>query len=189
MAHSGLAWLIPSIANLAAPISGLCLTVRFTACGSPPVLLTQTFAFSPEGKTFYTCDSNEYEILAFDYDRMSGSVSGRRSFAFTHDLGGQPYGSAVDRDGYLWTCLYGASRLVRFSPDGEVDQVIILSAPLPTDCCFGGPDYRTLFITTSRQGLSFPQLDARPLSGSLFAYEAPVPGLPPEEFAAGSKAG
>ena len=155
----------------------------------PPVMLTQTFTFSPDRKTFYTCDSEEYEILAFDYDSATGAVSSRRTFAFTHDLGGRPYGSAVDTEGFLWTCLHGASRVVRFAPDGSIDQSILLAAPLPTACCFGGPDLRTLFITTSRQGLSFPQLDARPLSGSLFAFEAPAPGTLPVVFGASKTAG
>jgi xylono-1,5-lactonase len=140
------------------------------------------FAFSPDGRTFYTCDSAECEILAHDFDPETGAVSGRRTFAFTHELGGLPYGSAVDRDGGLWTCLHGASRVVRFTPEGQVDQVIVLAAPLPTGCALGGEDLRTLFITTSRAGLSFPQLDARPLSGSLFAVHVDVPGLPAKSF-------
>jgi xylono-1,5-lactonase len=150
----------------------------------PSVLSAWTFEFSPDGRTFYTCDAAECEILAHDFDPATGTVTGRRTFAFTHELGGQPYGSAVDREGGLWTCLHGASRVVRFTPGGEVDQVIVLAAPLPTGCALGGEDLRTLFITTSRNGLSFPQLDARPLSGSLFAINVDVPGLPPRTFGA-----
>ena len=150
----------------------------------PSVLTSRTFEFSPDGRTFYTCDTAESEILAHDYDPATGVISGRRTFAFTHELGGVPFGSTVDRDGGLWTCLHGASRVVRFTPDGKVDQVIILAAPLPTGCALGGEDLRTLFITTSRAGLSFPQLDARPLSGSLFAVTVDVPGLPARSFGA-----
>ncbi len=93
-----------------------------------------------------------------------------------------PCGSAVDSEGGLWTCLRGASRVARFHPDGALDQVIILAAPLPTSCALGGPDMRTLFITTGRAGLSFPQLDSRPLSGSLFAIQVDIPGLPARSF-------
>ncbi|MBI1400463.1 SMP-30/gluconolactonase/LRE family protein [Hyphomonas sp.] len=148
----------------------------------PSVMSSRTFEFSPDGRTFYTCDSAECEILAHDFDPETGAVSGRRTFAFTHEFGGKPYGSAIDRDGGLWTCLHGASRVVRFTPDGAVDQVIVLAAPLPTGCALGGEDLRTLFITTSRVGLSFPQLDSRPLSGSLFAVTVDIPGLPARNF-------
>lgn len=148
----------------------------------PSVLITRTMQFSPDGRTFYTCDTAEAEILAFDVIPETGVLSGRRTFAFTHELGGLPCGSTVDSEGGLWTCLQGASRIVRFAPDGEIDKTIILAAPLPTGCAIGGKDMRTLFITTARTGLSFPQLDARPLSGSLFAVEVDVPGLPPRPF-------
>ncbi|MFN7054106.1 SMP-30/gluconolactonase/LRE family protein [Hyphomonas sp.] len=151
----------------------------------PSVLVTKTMQFSPDGRTFYTCDTAEGEILAFDADPATGALSGRRTFAFTHELGGLPHGAAVDSEGGLWVCLHGASRVVRYLPDGTLDQTIIVAAPLPTGCAIGGRDMRTLFITTARTGLSFPQLDARPLSGSLFAVEVDVPGLPPRSFGKG----
>lgn len=148
----------------------------------PSVLVTKTLQFSPDGRTFYTCDTAEAEILAFDVDPETGALSGRRTFAYTGELGGLPHGSAVDSEGGLWTCLHGASRVVRYTPDGELDRTIILAAPLPTGCAIGGRDMRTLFITTARTGLSFPQLDSRPLSGSLFAVDIDVPGLAPRAF-------
>ncbi len=148
----------------------------------PSVMVTNTFQFSPDGRVFYTCDSAEQEILAFDHDLDSGVLSGRRVFADTFDLGGYPDGSAIDSEGCLWTCMWEASRVVRFTPDGEIDKTILLAAPRPTSVAFGGPDLRTLFITTARVGMSFPQLDARPLSGSLFAIQVDVPGLPAREF-------
>ena len=150
--------------------------------GLPEVLVTNTMQFSPDGRTFYTCDSAEQEILAFDFDQATGALTGRRIFASTYEFGGFPYGSAVDSEGCLWTSLWGASRIVRYTPDGKVDRVIILAAPRPTGIAFGGPDYRTMFITTARAGMSFPQLDARPLSGSLFAVQVDIPGLPAREF-------
>ena len=75
-----------------------------------------------------------------------------------------------------------ASRVIRLTPDGEIDRIIVLAATRPTSVAFGDDDLKTLFITTARSGLSFPQLDARPLSGSLFAIRVDVPGLPPREF-------
>ena len=148
----------------------------------PSVMVTNTMQFSPDGRTFYTCDSTEQEILAYDFDPETGSLSGRRVFASTYEFDGYPDGSAVDSEGCLWVCLWGASRVVRYTPGGEVDQVIILAAPRPTSVAFGGPDFRTMFITTARAGMSFPQLDARPLSGSLFAVQVDVAGRPAREF-------
>jgi sugar lactone lactonase YvrE len=42
-----------------------------------------------------------------------------------------------------------------------------------TACTFGGPDRRTLFITTSRQGLDASD---QPDAGAVFRFEAGVRG-------------
>jgi xylono-1,5-lactonase len=158
---------------------------KLTQLRLPSVMVTNTMQFSPDGRTFYTCDSAEQEILAFDHDPETGNLTGRRLFASTYEFGGYPDGSAMDSEGCLWTCLWDASRVVRYRPDGSVDQVITLAAPRPTSCTFGGADLKTLFITTARVGMSFPALDSRPLSGSLFAIHVEVPGLPARGFGIG----
>ncbi len=148
----------------------------------PSVMQASTFQFSPDGRTFYTCDTAEQEILAFDCDPATGALTGRRVLASTMELGGYPKGSAIDAEGRIWTALWGASRIVCHTPEGELDEIIILAAPQPTGCAFGGEDLSTLFITTARVGMSFPQLDARPLSGSLFSIQLDVPGFAPRNF-------
>ena len=41
----------------------------------------------------------------------------------------------MDAEGYLWNAQWGGSRIVRYSPDGQVDQVIELPVSQPTSCC------------------------------------------------------
>jgi len=53
----------------------------------------------------------------------------------------------------------------------------------PTSCMFGGPDLRTLFITSARHGIDPDALERQPLAGSIFALELTVPGLPEPTFA------
>jgi hypothetical protein len=48
--------------------------------------------------------------------------------------------------------------------------------------CFGGPDLKTLFITTSRQGRSPQELAQYPGAGCVFAMRVEVAGLPANEF-------
>jgi sugar lactone lactonase YvrE len=52
----------------------------------------------------------------------------------------------------------------------------------PTCVCFGGPDLRTLYITTARRFLTRQQLRDEPWSGSLLAFEVEVAGLPERRF-------
>ncbi|MDB5895650.1 MAG: gluconolactonase, partial [Rhodoferax sp.] len=49
-------------------------------------------------------------------------------------------------------------------------------------CAFGGPDLRTLFVTSARSGLSDAELAAQPLAGALFAVPMDVAGMPAAVF-------
>lgn len=150
--------------------------------GLPEVLVTNTMQFSPDGQTFYTCDSAEQMILAFDHDPESGALSHRRVFASTLEVGCYPDGSAIDAEGYLWNAQWSGSRLVRYAPDGRLDRIVVLPVSRPTSCAFGGEDLRTLYITSARVGLSDAAIDRQPMAGSLFALDVDVPGLPVPEF-------
>ena len=145
-------------------------------------VVTNTFCFSPDQRTFYTCDSAEQEILAFDHDPETGELSGRRVFATTAAIGAYPDGSAVDMEGCLWNAQWAGSRVVRYRPDGSIDRIIDLPVSRPTSVAFGGKDLRTLFITSARVGLNDKALDRQPMAGCLFAMDVDVPGIPVPEW-------
>ncbi len=151
-----------------------------------PVTMPYTFAFSPDSKTFYTCDSENQEILACDIDAQTGVLSERRVFASTMNAGCYPNGSAIDVEGYLWSAQWAGSRVVRYAPDGRIDQIVKLPVSRPTHCSFGGADMKTLFITTARIGLSDAALDKQPLAGCLFALATEAPGLPSVNWGRGA---
>ena len=150
--------------------------------GLPEVLVTNTMQFSPDGRTFYTCDSAEQMILAFDYDASDDTLSNRRVFASTLSAGCYPDGSVVDADGCLWNAQWAGSRVVRYAPDGQIDRIVSMPVSRPTSCVFGGDDLKTLYITSARIGLSDAALDRQPMAGSLFALDVDVPGVPVLEF-------
>lgn len=152
------------------------------ALALPPVTVPNTFAFSPDKKTFYTSDSAEQELLAFDYDAATGTVSNRRVFASTINAGCYPDGSAVDAEGYIWNAQWAGSRVVRYAPDGSIDRIVQMPVSRPTSLAFGGPDLKTLFITSARAGLSDAAMDRQPMAGCLFALDVDVAGLPVREW-------
>ncbi|MEL6829328.1 MAG: SMP-30/gluconolactonase/LRE family protein [Pseudomonadota bacterium] len=145
-------------------------------------VVTNTFCFSPDGHTFYTCDSAEQEILSYDYDPLTGALSDRRVFATTAAIGAYPDGSAIDAEGCLWNAQWAGSRIVRYTPEGAIDRIIGLPVSRPTSVAFGGKDLKTLFITTARIGLGDKALDRQPMAGCLFALDVDVPGLPVREW-------
>jgi sugar lactone lactonase YvrE len=82
--------------------------------------------------------------------------------------------------GGVWVALSNGGAVRRYSPAGELDEVVEVDARKVTACTFGGPGLDELYITTSREGLE-PGQD--PLAGSLFRYEPGVTGVPVREFA------
>jgi sugar lactone lactonase YvrE len=139
-------------------------------------VITNGPAVSHDARTLYHTDTLKKEIYAFDLS-PHGSLSNKRLFV-TLRGGGHPDGMAVDADNHLWVATFGGGRTVRFAPDGtEVGEVRFPCANI-TKLAFGGPDLRTVFVTTARKGLSDADLAAQPLAGGLFTFRAGTPGLP-----------
>jgi sugar lactone lactonase YvrE len=53
----------------------------------------------------------------------------------------------------------------------------------PTMCAFGGPDLKTVYVTTARQRREADELARLPQSGGIFAMRVDVPGTPEPKFA------
>lgn len=145
--------------------------------------MPNSVAFSPDNRTAYLADSMARVIWAFDFDLDDGALTNRRVFRDLAGHPGIPDGSTVDADGCLWNAEYDGARLVRYTPRGEIDRVIGLPVTRPTSCCFAGPDFATLIVTTAAQKLSPVQLGAQPLAGGLFAVSTSTRGLPEARFA------
>lgn len=147
------------------------------------IIVPNSLAFSPDGRTLYFADTYRERIFACDYDPDSGATGGERLFASTLGRPGRPDGSCVDAEGFLWNCEYGGWRVVRYAPDGRIDGAIPLPVANPTCCCFGGPGLDTLYITTATQRLTAEQLDTQPWAGSVLAVRPGVRGLAESRFA------
>mgnify|MGYP003624483269 FL=1 len=134
-------------------------------------------AWSPDNKTMYRTDTAANVVHAYDFDAVTGEISGKRDFFhFDGARTGGVDGAAVDSAGGYWTTLYGGGKVIRVTPDGHLDIEITLPVTQPTMPVFGGEDMQTLFITSARQNLSDKDLQATPLAGALFALRVPYQG-------------
>lgn len=149
--------------------------------GTAPVQTANTLAWSPDGRTMYHSDTPQKILWASDYDVETGTASNPRVFARTHE-GVGPDGASVDRDGFLWCALYGAGKVVRFDPQGRVEREVRMPVQYPTMPAFGGEGLGTIFVTSANHSLSPEERRQRPDEGNLFAFEAPVPGIPGPAF-------
>jgi sugar lactone lactonase YvrE len=93
-----------------------------------------------------------------------------------------PDGAAVDAEGCYWSARFLGRRIVRYRPDGSVDRTIPMPVTNATMMAFGGPDYRTLYITTGRGALDPAALAKDPWAGGILAMTVDVPGLPEPRF-------
>lgn len=139
-------------------------------------------AFSPDDRALYFADSGQRTVFKFDFDLESGTLRNRQPFIEVSENEGTPDGLTVDSDGYLWVAHWDGWCVRRYTPQGQLDRTLYLPVPRPTSVAFGGDDGRTLFITTARLRLPTRALAEAPLSGSLFAVETGVGGLPEPAF-------
>ncbi len=142
------------------------------------VMLPNSVCWSPDGTTFYFGDSRSNLIFAYDYDQATGDISNRRLFTDTSAMPGECDGSSVDVDGYVWNARYGGGCILRFAPDGSLDRKIDLPVSRIAHLAFGGPDLKTIYVTTGRFRMKPEELEAEPWSGGLLAMDADIAGLP-----------
>ena len=145
------------------------------------VIVSNTIAFAPDGRTMYFSDTRQH--LTWRIPLGENGRPGERTVLHDwRDGRDRPDGACVDVDGCLWVAIFGGARIVRLTPRGEIDRQIALPVTNPTCCVFGGPDLRTLYVTSATKFLSPATLAAEPLAGALLAVEGAGQGLPEHRF-------
>jgi sugar lactone lactonase YvrE len=136
--------------------------------------ISNGIGWSPDDRRMYYIDSLTYRVDLFDYEPGTGAIGNRRTFASLGAGDVMPDGLAVDSEGSVWVALWGGSEIRRYSPDGHLTLSLDIPAANVTSCAFGGPDLRTLFITTA----------AGPgrAGGALFTCHVEVAGLPANPY-------
>jgi sugar lactone lactonase YvrE len=137
-----------------------------------------------EGRFLYFTDTAAQRIDALIFDPNSCELIGRKTvitFPPGHD---GPKGGTIDAEGKIWVAHWRGGCVSRWDPHtgrclGRVD----VPAPGVTSCTFGGENLKTLYITTSREGIDPEMLEISPRSGGLFACRPGIAGIPAHGFA------
>ncbi len=118
------------------------------------LVISNGLAWTADGGTMFHADSRGPWIDRWRFDPATGAISERARLATLDDKVGRPDGGCCDAEGFYWSAGVSAGRLNRFAPDGSLADSFALPVPAPTMPCFGGPDFRTLYLTSLTEGRS-----------------------------------
>ena len=130
-----------------------------------------------DAQTRYHVDSAERIIWRYRIGPGPALEAGEVFIRLGEDEG-HPDGVVLDSDGCLWVALWDGWAVRQYSPDGQLLQHVPISCARVTNVAFGGPELRTVFVTSARIGLGDAELAEQPLAGSLFSFEVDIAGRP-----------
>ncbi|POO56038.1 SMP-30/gluconolactonase/LRE family protein [Agrobacterium rosae] len=150
----------------------------FTCVIDGDMLTSNGLAWSPDGRRMYHSDSSGVLLQVFDFDPQTGQLGPARRLHNFAPGEGRPDGAATDSEGFYWSAGVQAGRLNRFSPEGEIVEIYAFPFKGPTMPCFGGPDLKTLYLTSLAT-----ENDGAGVAGTVISFKAPVAGAPVSRFA------
>lgn len=146
------------------------------------VTVSNGIGFSPDHRFLYYVDTPSGFLWRFDYELERGELSNRVPLIDYRQEAGSFDGICMDAEGCIWAAHWGGYQVTRWDPrSGRKLLSIPLPAPYVTSCCFGGPGFKTLFITTAWNRDEKARAES-PLAGSLFVCDTPYEGLKAETF-------
>ena len=152
----------------------------------PDITVSNGITWSLDWSTMYYIDSAPKKVYSFKYNETSGSLSDQKviiDYATDPSLG-LPDGMCRDSEGMLWIAGFTGASVIRWNPQtGEKLMKVAIPALRTTSCCFGGPKYDILYVTSASENATVDELAQYPQSGAIFAVTGlGVTGLPPCQF-------
>jgi sugar lactone lactonase YvrE len=148
------------------------------------ISISNGIVWSADKKTMYYTDTPTSCVEAFDFDDETGKISNPRIILRIPEEDGFPDGMTIDSEDNLWIGMWGGGSVNCYDPKaGTLLQQIKVPAPHTTSCAFGGPEFKTLFITTARAEMDEETLTKFPQSGDVFMAQPGASGVPAHCFA------
>ena len=142
------------------------------------VAISNGIEFSPDGSVMYFADTDDGNIRRFRInDSEFKDLEELQPLASKDAAPGLPDGGCVDAEGNYWSARVWGYCAVRFTPDGAVSGKVEVPVKGPTCVALGGPEMKTLYVTSLSNNHTEDELAAMPETGGLFAAEVDVPGI------------
>ena len=116
----------------------------------PDVTISNAICFAPDRSCAYWCDTMAGIIWRQPLEAAHGWPEGDP--AIFVDARGQDFGcdgAVVDAEGCLWNAQWGAARVARYGPDGQLLDTFAVPTAHTSCPAFGGAALDQLFVTTA----------------------------------------
>lgn len=134
--------------------------------------------FTADRSTMFLTDTRFRAIYRMSFEESSGTLSNREAIIRTPQDNGAPDGMAVDDNDTIWSARWGGSGLFRYDAAGKLLGRVEMPVKNVSSITFGGPDYRTAYVTTATGGSPRGEKIGE-LAGSLFSIDIGTQGRPP----------
>ena len=122
----------------------------------------------------YYIDSIPRKVYAFDYNEQEGTLANQRvciDFAKDDSLG-LPDGMCVDTQGRAWIAgFFGQAVTCWDTNTAEMVERVKIPAERTTSCCFGGPNFDWLFVTSASLHAEEEEKREFPNTGGIFVVK------------------
>jgi sugar lactone lactonase YvrE len=143
------------------------------------ISIPNSICFSPDGSAAHFSDTVQGKVMKVMLDAQGWPKGEPEVWLDLARAGLNPDGAVIDAEGRFWNAQWGAGRVAAYGPDGAfLDAVETRDAPQSSCPAFGGPDLKTLFVTTALEHMDAEMRARHPASGQVFAFPDVAKGLP-----------
>ncbi|XP_029648261.1 regucalcin-like [Octopus sinensis] len=136
--------------------------------------ISNGMTWTSDDKTMFYTHSLPRKVFSYDYDISTGEIA-REQVVIDfegkelHEFG-VPDGMTIDLNDKIWLACYYSSQVFQIDPEtGKILSSIKFPVSRVTSCCFGGPNYDELYVTSRANNLTENQLqNEEKLAGSVF---------------------
>lgn len=141
-------------------------------------------AWKGDGTKMFYNDSVAQKTWVYDFDLATGEIKNRETLIHRIEGAGENDGMVIDTNDNLWVALWRYYSVICF--DGSTGAALLkieIPAKLITCPVWGGPDFKTLFVTTATFGFDGDKGQAvtkdgeKDEGGHLFAWRPEEHGL------------
>ena len=145
----------------------------------PGITIPNAICFTPDGSAAHFADTVLGKVMKVALDPEGWPKASPEVWLDLTAEGLNPDGAVIDAEGLFWNAQWGAGRVAAYAPDGGFVRAIETPGAPQSSCpAFGGPDMKTLIITTALEHMDAAARARHPASGQVFAFDGVAKGLP-----------